>query len=488
MFNIYEMISFIAYVIIVLSIGFYFFGRKLTADEYILGGKRLGKWVTALSAEASDMSGWMLMGLPGAVYLFGLGEAWIAIGLAAGTILAWKYVAPRLRVYTGLTDSLTLPDFFEQRFGDPSGMLRAITAMITLFFFTIYTAAGLNAAAKLFELMFDVDFRLALIAGGLCIIFYTFLGGYLAVCWSDLLQGTLMLVAAVAVPVVAWFHMDGFAAIETAARDAHVSLSLWPQTTHPLLAIVSASAWGLGYFGMPHILARFMSVDSVRTLRPAMYIAVGWVILCLGFAVAAGLIGMAVVPGLVKPMHEAVFIEMIRATFPPVLSGVFLTAILAAIMSTIDSQLLVSASVLAVDFNRIIVRRPLSDSARILMGRLGVGAISAVALIIASDRDSSILRLVEYAWGGLGAAFGPVVLMALYSRKTSWRSALLGMCAGSLAAFLWEQRGYGVYMYEIVPGFLANLLAIHLGNHFWPERDPEILRRFEDHVRTLRES
>ncbi|MCC8189159.1 MAG: sodium/proline symporter, partial [Planctomycetes bacterium] len=316
-FNFFEITSFLLYLVMVLAIGFYFFGKKLNVDEYLLGGKSMGKWVTAISAQASDMSGWLLMGLPGAVYLFGLSEAWIAIGLASGTILNWKFIAPRLRAYTGKTNSLTLPHFFEKRFADPTGLLRIIAALITLFFFTIYAASGLNATAKLFETMFNVDFHFALIAGGICIIIYTFMGGYLAVCWTDLIQGILMVIAIVVVPLMALNRVGGFAGVEAVAAAEGIRLSLWPAAERPLLSILSTAAWGLGYCGMPHILARFMSVGKIQDLRPAMWIASIWVVISLTFAVVVGFIGIAAVPGLKPPMHETVFIQMARNAFHP---------------------------------------------------------------------------------------------------------------------------------------------------------------------------
>lgn len=486
-FNTYEVVSFVLYLVLVMWVGLYFFRSKMNIDEYILGGRGMGKWVTAISAQASDMSGWLLMGLPGAVYLFGLSESWIAIGLAGGTILNWKFIAPRLRTYTGKTDSLTLPHFFETRFGDPTGLLRIVSALITLFFFTIYAASGLNAAAKLFETMFQVPFMWALIVGGACVIAYTLLGGYLAVCWTDLIQGILMVIAIVAVPAVWWFNVGGWDGIAALAEAKQIGMSLWPKNEHPLRSIISTAAWGLGYCGMPHILARFMSIGRVKDLRPAMYIAVVWVIISLGFAVIVGLVGMAAFPNLEKPMHETVFIQMARNAFHPLLSGIFLAAILAAIMSTIDSQLLVSSSVLTEDLNRKLSGRELSEKTRMTLGRIGVAVISVVALIIAADRSSSILKLVEYAWGGLGAAFGPVVIMALYRRKTSWQAAFLGMCLGSIALVAWERLGYSQYMYEIVPGFVVNLLAIIVGTMIWPETNPEILKQYDEHTREVRE-
>lgn len=483
MFNYYEIASFVLYLVLILWIGFYFFSKNLNIEEYVLGGKGMGKWVTAISAQASDMSGWLLMGLPGAIYLYGLGESWIAIGLAGGTILNWKFIAPRLRAYTGMTKSLTLPHFFEKRFGDPTGLLRILSALITLFFFTIYAASGLNATAKLFETMFQVPFMWSLLIGGACIIVYTLLGGFLAVCWTDLVQGILMVIAIVAVPMMCWMQIGGWSGIEATAAANDISLSLIPRGERPLIGIISTAAWGLGYCGMPHILARFMSIGKIKELRPAMYIAVVWVLISLGFAVVVGLVGMAFVPGLVPPMHETVFIQMARSSFHPLLSGIFLAAILAAIMSTIDSQLLVSASVLTEDLNRKISGRKLSDESRIRLGRIGVAVISIVAMIIAADRNSSILKLVEYAWGGLGAAFGPVVIMALYSRRTSWQSALLGMFLGSVALVSWERFGLSQYMYEIVPGFVVNMAAIIIGNRFWPETNRHILRQFDEHTK-----
>jgi len=335
-------ITFFVYFIFLLVIGFYFFRALKSIEDYLLGGRGMGAWVTALSAQASDMSGWLLMALPGAVYLGGMPKAWIAIGLFVGTVVNWKLVSARLRVYTQKTGSITLPCFFEERFNDPTGLLRIVSAIIILIFFTIYVSSGLNAAGKLFESSFNIPYRTAVIVGGLIIVFYTFIGGFLAVCWTDLFQGLLMVVAIVIVPSVAYRSVGGAEQIKEAMTLKDISMSLVPEGTGvAYLVIFSAMAWGLGYFGQPHILARFMSAKSLVKLKESMAIAVVWVFVSLAGAVVVGLVAAAMFDNLSRAEgeHEKVFIYMIQRLFNPWVGGVLLAAILSAIMSTIDSQL-----------------------------------------------------------------------------------------------------------------------------------------------------
>jgi sodium/proline symporter len=443
----------------------------------------MGAWVTALSAQASDMSGWLLMGLPGAIYLAGTAGVWIAVGLFVGTVLNWKLVSGRLRIYTQKTDTITLPCFFEQRFGDPTGLLRVISAIVILIFFTIYASSGLVATGKLFESTFNVQYKTAVIVGGSIIVAYTFLGGFLAVCWTDLFQGMLMVLAVVVVPAIAYFDVGGTEAIRQAMALKNISTSLIPQgSKFPVLVIISAVAWGLGYFGQPHILTRFMSVKSVGKLAESMTIAIIWVFLSLAGAVMVGFIGMGMFDNLTGGEEEKVFIYMISKLFNPWLGGIMLAAILSAIMSTIDSQLLVSSSALTEDFYQKAVKKNASEREIILVGRICVIVISLVALILALHPNDTILGIVAYAWGGFGAAFGPLVLFGLFSRRTTWQAALAGMVTGTVVLVVWKQVGLSSHLYEIVPGFIANCLVIFLVNMLIGQKDKSVLKGYEEVV------
>lgn len=483
------LVTFIVYFVLLLGIGFYFYRKSVSIEDYLLGGRGMGAWVTALSAQASDMSGWLLMALPGAIYAYGMGKVWIPIGLFLGTVLNWKLVAGRLRVYTQKTDTITLPCFFEQRFGDPTGLLRIVSAIIILIFFTIYASSGLMATGKLFESTFGIQYRTAVIVGGGIIIAYTFLGGFLAVCWTDLFQGMLMVLALIIVPTAAYLKVGGMETISEAMKLKQVSTSLLPaKGIAGPIAIISAMAWGLGYFGQPHILTRFMSVKSVKKLPESMTIAIIWVFLSLTGAVIIGFVGIGMFENLAVDQgeHEKVFIYMIGKVMHPWLAGVMLAAILSAIMSTIDSQLLVSSSALTEDFYQKAIKRDATEKEIILVGRICVIIISVIALTLALRPSGTILGIVAYAWGGFGAAFGPLVLFGLFSKKTGWQSALAGMVMGTVVLVVWKQVGLGEYMYEIVPGFIANCLTIFLVNIAIGQKDEKILRQYQDVVRTVR--
>ena len=483
------LITFIAYLIILLAIGFCFYRRSASIEDYLLGGRGMGSWVTAFSAQASDMSGWLLMGLPGAIYLAGMGKVWIAVGLFVGTVLNWLLVSARLRVYTQKTSAITLPCFFEARFKDPTGLLRIVSAIIILIFFAIYASSGLVATGLLFESTFGVQYHVAVVIGGFVIIAYTFLGGFMAVCWTDLLQGALMVLAIVVVPLLTYHQAGGIDAISEAMAFKNISPGLLPEArTLPmaLCMIVSSMAWGLGYFGQPHILVRFMSIKSVDKLGKSMTIAIIWVLLSLSGAVIVGFIGIAMYDNLSGGQEEKVFIYMIRDLFNPWFGGILLAAIFSAIMSTIDSQLLVSSSALSEDFYCKTVKRQASQREIVLVGRVCVIIISVIALFLAMDRDNTILGIVSYAWGGFGAAFGPLVLFALFSRKTSWQSALAGMVTGTVVLVLWKQIGLSEIMYEIVPGFAANCLTIFLVNLIIGQKDERVLQEFDDFINEIR--
>ncbi|MBN2183502.1 MAG: sodium/proline symporter PutP [Sedimentisphaerales bacterium] len=483
------LITFIAYFVILLAIGIGFCRKSTNIEDYLLGGRGMGSWVTALSAQASDMSGWLLMGLPGAIYLGGMPKAWIAIGLFIGTLLNWTLVSTRLRIYTQQTNTITLPCFFEARFKDPTGLLRIISATIILIFFAIYASSGLVAAGLLFESIFKVNYFVAVIIGGLIIIAYTFLGGFLAVCWTDLLQGALMVFAIVIVPAIA-YHTEGrFEAIEEAMATKEISTSLLPQANTLSICsimIISSMAWGLGYFGQPHILVRFMSIKSANKLNKSMAIAIIWVFLSLTGAVIVGFIGIAMFDNLTDGEEEKVFIKMIDILFNPWLGGILLAAIFSAIMSTIDSQLLVSSSALSEDFYSKAIRKNASEKEIVWVGRGCVIIISIIALIMALDKENTILEIVSYAWGGFGAAFGPLILFSLYSRRTSWQSALAGMVTGTVVLVLWKKIGLGDSMYEIVPGFIANCLTIFIINSIIGQKNQKIVEEFDNVLSIIR--
>lgn len=483
------LITFVVYFILLLGIGFCFYRKSASIEDYLLGGRGMGSWVTALSAQASDMSGWLLMGLPGAIYLAGMTEAWIAIGLFIGTALNWMLVSARLRVYTQKTEAITLPCFFEARFRDPTGFLRIVSLVIILVFFAIYASSGLVATGKLFESTFGVEYHIAVIIGGLVVVAYTFMGGFLAVCWTDLLQGALMVFAILIVPALTYKTVGGVEAIRDAMQVKGISTSLIPQAeTWPLAVcmIASSMAWGLGYFGQPHILVRFMSIKSARNLRRSMTIAIVWVFLSLGGAVVVGLMATTRYENLTGGEQEKVFIYMIRDLFNPWFGGVLLSAIFSAIMSTIDSQLLVSSSALSEDFYRKTIRPQASQREIVTVGRGCVIVISTIALFMALDRDSTILGIVSYAWAGFGAAFGPLILFALFSRKTSWQSALAGMIVGTVVLVSWKQAGLSDRMYEIVPGFAANCLTILLLNLIIGQKNAEILKEFDEVIAEIK--
>lgn len=457
-------ITFALYFVVLLVLGVIAWQRTSDLSDYILGGRSLGSGVTALSAGASDMSGWLLLGLPGAAYLSGLEAGWIALGLLIGTWLNWLVVASRLRTATErLDDSLTLPDYFQRRFADNSRVLRILPGIFIFIFFSAYVASGLVAGGKLFEEVFGLPYLWAVTTGVLAIIIYTFMGGYLAVSWTDALQALLMLLALVAVPIMV-FSM-GDTGVFDAARDKNPEL-LNPFTDSSgqaigLIAIISLMSWGLGYFGQPHILARFMGIHHVSQLTKARRIAVSWAAIGL---VASVLVGMAGIGGLETTLTDAdtekVFIRLVDVLFHPLVAGICLAAILAAIMSTADSQLLVASSVVSEDFWRGILRPDASQTELVWVGRISVIAIAIIAFWFARDPDSKVLDLVSYAWAGLGAAFGPVIVMSLFWSRMSRAGAALGMLAGGVTVIVWSRIEGGVFdIYEILPGAIFAALA-----------------------------
>ena len=457
--NLSELIMFILYLLLMLGIGIFFFLRSKTAGEkdYFLGGRKMGAWVSGLSAGASDMSAWVLMGLPASIYAAGVGKTWIAIGLFIGYALSWKLVAPRLRSFSVVCgDSITIPQYLTNRFLSKSKSLQVISAVIFLVAYTVYAASSIKACGTLFNTVLGIDARKAMYFAAVVIVSYTFLGGFNAVCWTDFFQGMLMLGALLIVPIAAMATLKGAGTAEAVPAGYY---TLFTNTKD----VISGLGWGLGYFGMPHIIIRFMSVSSQAELKKASRIGIGWNFLILLFSVLVGIVGRNVLGG--DENSSVVFITMVRRIFSgPVLgliSGLLLSAILAGAMSTADSQLLAASSAFASDVYKPLIRKGNSSDREMLWaGRWVVLAIALVALMIAADPESgTIMSLVENAWGIFGAAFGPVILLSLYWKRMTFAGAAGGVVVGAAVDVLWLIFCGSTGIYEIVPGFFAGLLA-----------------------------
>ncbi|OKY53799.1 sodium/proline symporter PutP [Megasphaera cerevisiae] len=476
------LIAFTIYLLAMLSIGVYYSRSQQRLSDYILGGRSLGPWITSMSAEASDMSGWMLMGVPGLAYSTGVSASWIAIGIAIGTYLNWHFVSQRLRNYTEIANnSLTMPDYLKNRFHDDQNLIRIISAIFILIFFLIYTSSGFVAGGKLFEAVFGISYFSALLLSAGVVVVYTFMGGFMAVCWTDFIQGCMMFLAIVLVPVVGMVAVGGPG--EVAARIAASSPQLFdmiPDTSATgVIAIISALAWGVGYFGQPHILVRFMAIGNPDELVKSKHIAMTWVIISLAAAVLVGLVGKIVVTTpLTGADTEKVFLIMSQQLFPPFATGLILSAVLAAIMSTASSQLLVTASAISKDFYHTFVRKNASDRELIHVSRLTVLVVAALAIVLALNPDSYILTMVSYAWAGFGAAFGPTILLSLYWKRMTKNGALAGIIVGGMTVLIWKQFAW-FGLYEIVPGFLFSLLAIYIVSKLGKEPSPEIQNEFQ---------
>lgn len=465
--------TFGAYFVLVFIIAWIAYRNTHNLSDYILGGRRLGRWTTAISAGASDMSGWLLLGLPGYAYLNGFEASWIALGLLLGTTINWITVAPRLRIYSeSCGNALTLSEFFEYRLNDKSHLLRYVSAFFILLFFLFYTASGLVAGGKLFETVFGLPYYWAVCIGALTILAYTSAGGFLAVSWTDLFQGLLMLLALALVSLTALHRIGGWHAMVAGMDQVNPALSnaLLHTGGQALsgISLVSLLGWGLGYFGQPHILARFMAIRSPALIRDARRIAVSWSALSLGAALLIGFCAITCLPhGLTGADSEKVFINMVQLFFHPVTAGICLAAILAAIMSTADSQLLVASSAVTEDIYKTLFKKSASDRELVYFGRAAVIVISLIALSLALDPERKVLDLVSYAWAGFGAAFGPVLILALYWDKLSISGTIGGIAMGGGTVIIWSQLEGGIYdMYELVPGFLFSLAAAWLTSLF----------------------
>ena len=484
-------ISFAAYMLVMIGIGFYFYFKTDNLSDFVLGGRSLGPGVTALSAGASDMSGWLLLGLPGMMYSEGLVGSWIAVGLIIGAYLNWSYVAKPLRVYTHhLTNAITIPDYFSNRFNDKGNSLRIVTAVVILVFYTLYTSSGLVGGAKLFEATFHLDYDTALLIGSFVIVSYTFLGGYNAVSWTDFIQGILMMLALAIVPMVVIYDVGGV------SEGLRIIESVDPSNLDILsgasiVSVLSLMAWGLGYFGQPHILVRFMSIRHEDEMNRAKTIGMTWMIISIIGSLAVGFFGLAYVVshGVDLQDSEKIFITLSQLVFNPWIAGFLLAAILAAIMSTIDSQLLVSSSVLTRDIYHVILRKDATDKELVWVGRFTVIAIAVIAWYISTDENSSVLKLVAYAWAGFGAAFGPLVILSLYNHTITKNGAIAGMVVGAVTVIAYKQLEGGIFdLYELLPGFIAAWIAILIFSKIGAKNSEDVKVIFDEVQERLRES
>lgn len=490
----FQMIAIAIYMAAMLGIGYIAYRRTNNIDDYMLADRGLKPWVAALSAGASDMSGWLLMGLPGAIYIGGMHEAWIAIGLLIGAWLNWKFVAPRLRSYTAIAqNAITIPSFFEKRLKDGTHMLRIASSIIILGFFTFYVSSGMVAAGKFFDSTFSWPYLNGLLFVAAITLLYTLFGGFLGASLTDMVQGLLMFAALVAVPIVAVLQVGDINTLGQRITDANpVAFNLFSSfdgnsTFLAVVAIFSTAAWGFGYFGQPHILVRFMALRTPAEAKSARRIGIGWMFLTTLGAVCTALIGIAYFADspLDKSSSETVFLLLSQVFFHPLIAGLVLAAVLAAIMSTMSSQLIVCSSALVEDLYNIAGRKA-SPKALVNLGRAGVLVIAVIAVLLALDPNSSILKLVSFAWAGFGGAFGPIVLLSLYWRKLTAIGAFAGMVSGAVVVFVWGNiPDLSNAMYEIVPGFAINLLVawlVSLGTYRHNEQVQEEFTEMENEL------
>ncbi len=501
------LLAFVAYMIFMISIGALYMKKTSNSSDYFLGGRGLNGWVAALSAQASDMSGWLLMGLPGSVYAFGTGQIWIAVGLFIGTVLNWLLISGRLRRYTiKANNSLTLPEFFENRFKDDKRVLLGISSVVIVIFFVVYTASALASGGKLFNIVLGVDYQIALTIGAVVILAYTYMGGFMAVCTTDFVQGLLMLVGLLAVPLIAYGiigpdKLIGVIASTDPPGGVNAFLDIMGNGGKPLsfVDILSQLAWGFGYCGMPHILVRFMAVKNEKELKKSRVIAIVWVALSLFFGgIVIGVVGRAYLAPMILGTEgttsvENVFIVMIEKLFTqdiaaPFVGGIFLCGILAAIMSTADSQLLVASSSVAEDIYKGIINPKADDRKVLTLSRIVVVVVAVIAYVIALDPNSSIMGLVSNAWSGFGSAFGPLVVCSLFWKRTNKPGAIAGMISGAMAVIVWDylplvggrNLGEATGIYSLLIGFFVSLICIVVVSLCTKAPSDEIVAEFEE--------
>ncbi|UIJ64609.1 sodium/proline symporter PutP [Bacillus cereus] len=484
------MVSLAIYMAGMLYIGYWSYKKTSDLSDYMLGGRGLGPAVTALSAGASDMSGWMLMGLPGAMYATGLSSVWIAIGLLIGAYANYLIIAPRLRTYTEVAnDSITIPDFLENRFKDRTKILRFVSSIVILVFFTFYASAGLVSGGRLFENSFNLDYKIGLFVTVGVVVAYTLFGGFLAVSWTDFVQGCIMFIALVLVPIVAFTDVGGVTETFNTIKQVDAShLDMFKGTT--VLGIISFLAGGLGYFGQPHIIVRFMAITSIKDLKTSRRIGIGWMTISIIGAMLTGLIGIAYYAKNNATLQdpEMVFVTFSNILFHPYITGFLLSAILASIMSSISSQLLVISSAVTEDFYKTFFRRNASDKELVFIGRLSVLVVAMIAVVLAYHPSDTILTLVGYAWAGFGSAFGPAILLSLYWKRTNKWGVLAGMIVGAVVVIAWVQiPSLKAIMYEMVPGFFCSLLTVIVVSLLTKEPVKAVHREFNEMEAVLEE-
>ena len=499
-------IAFILYFVVVLGIGYYFYHKTHSMEDYVLGGRELNPYVSAMSAQASDMSGWLLLGLPGAIFVAGLGEIWIGIGLAIGSYLAWLFVAKRLRVYSEKCgNALTVPEFFSNRFRDEKGYLRLVSSIVILVFFTFYVTSGFVSGGNVFISIFggDIDYKVAVWITAGIIVVYTFMGGFKAVCWTDFVQALLMLFAIIIVPLAALGHIDGGwdNMINIVNNEVDHFTSLGWDGGKPITAIVLVSclAWGLGYFGMPHIIVRYMAIKNPEEVKIARRIGTAWIVLALIGAALIGMIGhaWAVDNGIVITNPERIFLEIIGSgIFATFIAGILYAALMAAVMSTADSQLLVASSAVTNDLYAKYAKGEHSDEKLMWISRGIVIVVALLAAVFAMDENSSIMSLVSFAWSGFGAAFGPIMILALFWKRINAKGALAGMLTGFIVDVVWNtffnaggiipgllKADWCVWnsgLYELLPAFILALIAAVVVSLLTEEPSEEMQKEFDE--------
>lgn len=497
-------IAFVLYLGMMVFIGIRSMKKTKGSDDYFLGGRGISGPVAAMSAQASDMSGWLLMGLPGSVYALGTGQAWIAVGLGVGTIFNWLFISKPLRAYTIVANnSMTLPEFFGNRYNDKKKILLGVSSVIICIFFLVYTASALASGGKLFNTVFGIDYHIALLIGAAVILAYTFLGGFLAVCQTDFIQGTLMFIGILAVPIIAWFFVGGDlkgAIADTGVNaDHYMSLIYNGDKKYTTVEVLSQLAWGFGYCGMPHILVRFMAIKNNTERKKASGIAIIWVVISLTLAIVIGFVGKAFLD-LEAGKEEVVFIEMIKKVFMDKLplafiGGIFLCGILAAIMSTADSQLLVCSSAVSKDIFKNFVKKDAKDKVVLIVGRITTIVVAALAILIAWDPKSSIMNLVSDAWAGLGSAFGPLVVMSLFWKRTNLPGAIAGLVSGAATVIVWDYAkiigGKTIYeetgIYSLLVGFFISLACIVFVSLITKKPDETVVKTFDEYKKFVKE-
>ena len=490
-------ISLSVYFLAMLGIGLYAFkNTQESSSGYLLGGRQLGPAVMALSAGASDMSGWLVMGLPGAMYVSGLSNIWLAMGLIAGAYVNYLIIAPRLRAYTEIAnDSITLPEFFENRFEDKTRLLRIVSSIVIIIFFTVYTSSGVVGGGKLFESSFGLSYELGLYITAGVVVMYTLFGGFLAVSMTDFVQGCIMFVALVLVPIVILIDFGGYSAISETIEVASATHMDWLAGT-TTIGIISALSWGFGYFGQPHIIVRFMAIRSLKEMKVARRIGMTWMLVALFGAMATGFFGLAYITknGIQLDDPETIFIVLSQVLFHPLIGGFLLAAILAAIMSTVSSQLLVTSSSLTEDVYKAFLKTNATDKQLVFMGRVCVVIVALIAIGMAYDREGSILDIVANAWAGFGAAFGPLIIMGLYWKRMTFYGALTGIVVGAATVLVWIYAPFTIngsepskFIYEIVPGFLLSMSAIVGVSLLDKEPSDSIKKMFDEMTRRVRE-